>query len=132
MSRFKHIMPQGYAIARSLQQPVEVACWLYLAAIIGLWIIVRETGDRWWLATVFLFGPRWICLLPLLPLVVAATLACHRALWILLLTAWVILFPLMGLCLPWRLAIPHARGAPRIRSPQAPAITKEPETKPKM
>ena len=26
-----------------------------------------------------------------------------------------ILFLLMGLCLPWRLAIPHAGGGPRIR-----------------
>ena len=98
-----------------LRRTVDWACWLYGIASLGLWLIVRETGDRWWPVTVWLFGPRWVWMLPLIFLVAAAVWVRRRALWILLPTAWIVLFPLMGLCVPWRLAIPHLQSGRRLR-----------------
>jgi vancomycin resistance protein VanJ len=39
--------------------------WLYLALVLGLWLVLRTASDRWWPATLLLFGPRWVWLLPL-------------------------------------------------------------------
>lgn len=39
--------------------------WLYFGAVLGLWGVVYTLGDRWWPATLVLFGPRWLLLLPL-------------------------------------------------------------------
>lgn len=36
--------------------------------VIGLWLLIREMGDRWWPATLFLLVPRWPLLLPALVL----------------------------------------------------------------
>lgn len=101
--------------SKSMRRIVTGTCWLYLVACLGLWMILRVTGDRWWLATVFLFGPRWVCLLPLLVLIPAALLVCRRSLWVILAGSWILLFPVMGLCLPWRLLVPDGHNGPRIR-----------------
>ncbi len=98
-----------------LRRFVDVACWLYGIASAVLWLIVRETADRWWPATVFLFGPCWLWSLPLLPLAVAAAWVRRQALWVLLAAAWIVLFPVLGLQVPWRLAIPHSQSGQRIR-----------------
>ena len=98
-----------------LRRCVDGASWLYGLASVALWLIVCTTGDRWWPATVFLFGPRWVWLLPLAPLVIAAVWVRRQALWILLPAAWIVLFPVMGLQIPWRLAMPHLQQGPRLR-----------------
>jgi len=98
-----------------LRRSVFCACWLYGIASVGLWLILRVTGEQWWPATVFLFGPRWVWLLPLIPLIVAAVWVRRRALWILLPTVWVVLFPVMGFNVPWRLVTLHFQGAPCVR-----------------
>ena len=98
-----------------LRRPVMAACWLYGLATVGLWLIVHETGDRWWPVTVFLFGPRWVWLLPLVPLAVAAAWIRRQALWVLLSAACIVLFPVMGFQVPWRLAIPHPHEGPHLR-----------------
>jgi len=100
---------------RRLRQIVAGACWLYLAASLLLWIILQTTGDRWWIATVFLFGPRWVCLLPLLFLIPAALLIRRRCLWVLLACLWILLFPVMHLCLPWRFKVPDFHKSPHLR-----------------
>ena len=59
-------------------------------------------SDRWWPATAFSFGPRWVLLVPLVVLVPAAV-ALRR--WLLLplaAAAAVVLVPVMGLRLGWR------------------------------
>ena len=59
-------------------------------------------GDRWWFATVILFGPRWLCAVPLVVLLVpAAWLIRRRSLWVLGVTAIVVVGPVMGFCIPW-------------------------------
>ena len=80
---------------------VAVCTWLYVAAVLVVWLLLRFAGDRWWFATVMLFGPRWLCAVPLAALVPAAALFRRRMLWVLGATAIVVVGPIMGLCLPW-------------------------------
>jgi vancomycin resistance protein VanJ len=77
------------------------AVWLYLALLLAVWLMIYYGSDRWWLATVVLFGPRWVCGLPLAALVPAAAVARRRLLWPLAACAIVVVWPIMGCCLPW-------------------------------
>jgi vancomycin resistance protein VanJ len=75
--------------------------WAYVALLFLIWVLLRLGGDRWWPATLLLFGPRILFGLPLLVLVPAAVV-CSRQLWRpLALAVLVLLFPIMGLCVPW-------------------------------
>jgi endonuclease/exonuclease/phosphatase (EEP) superfamily protein YafD len=75
---------------------VAAATWLYCVAILLLYIWMWLEGDRSWLATIFLFGPRWLCALPLLVLVPLAAIWRRRMLWLLLSSALMIVVPIMG------------------------------------
>ena len=87
---------------------------MYLFVLLGTWLLLRVGGDRWWFATVMLFGPRWIYGLPLVALAPLACWVRRGRLWLPLTAASVTLLgPLMGLCLPWgRVAAIHS---PRLR-----------------
>jgi vancomycin resistance protein VanJ len=85
-------------VARS----VLVSVWCYIVVIFGMWALLRFGGDRWWLATVLLFGPQWFLAVPLPILVVAAAVFWRRGLWLLMIAATILLIPIMGFCLPWR------------------------------
>jgi endonuclease/exonuclease/phosphatase (EEP) superfamily protein YafD len=76
-------------------------CWSYFLSVLGLWILLDTAGDRWWLATVALFGPRWIWLLPLVLLIPVALALRPRLLWLLLNSSLVVIGPVMGYCVPW-------------------------------
>jgi len=52
-------------------------------------------GDRWWPATMILFGPRWLLLLPLLVLIFLATISNRRLLIPLAILALIIVGPFM-------------------------------------
>jgi endonuclease/exonuclease/phosphatase (EEP) superfamily protein YafD len=80
---------------------VAGGCWVYLGAVLVLWILIETGGDDWWLSTVALFGPRWVWALPLIVLVPAALLVRPRSLWVLLNAAVVVVGPVMGFCVPW-------------------------------
>ena len=77
------------------------AAWGYLLALIFLWALMRWAGDRWWIATLVLFGPRWPYLLPLLLLLPLALIFHRRSLGPLLAAAVVAIGPLAGFCIPW-------------------------------
>lgn len=96
---------------------VGVACWLYLVVAVSLWLLLVAQADQWWFATVILFGPRWTALLPLVILLPAALAVRRRSIWPMAAGALVVLFPVMGLCIPWRGAMSSAQaaGAPAIR-----------------
>ena len=47
------------------QKLTTAAVVAYAAAAVGLWLMVDVFADRWWLATLIAFGPRWIATLPL-------------------------------------------------------------------
>ncbi len=81
--------------------------WAYLALALLAWAVLWGLGDVWWPATVALFGPRWVLLLPLILLLPLALI--RRTPFIPLLAATaIILGPVMGL----RLGARNWLGAP--------------------
>jgi vancomycin resistance protein VanJ len=87
--------------ARIIIAGFSALVWLYLASLLAVWIMLYFGGDRWWLATVVLFGPRSLFALPLVALVPAAAIARRRLLWPLAAGAIVVAWPIMGFCVPW-------------------------------
>jgi endonuclease/exonuclease/phosphatase family metal-dependent hydrolase len=77
--------------------------WLYVAALLAVWALLANWGDAWWPATVVMFLPRWIWGVPLFVLALLAALLRPRLLGVLLIGAVVVVWPLMGLCVPWPL-----------------------------
>ncbi len=101
------------AAATRRRRRLVVLTWIYLAVAIGMWLLLYES-DLWWPATLLLFGPRWVLLLPLAVLI-PATLRRPRLLPVVLAAALVVAGPVMGLCVPWqRLLDPPPRG-PHVR-----------------
>jgi hypothetical protein len=91
------------------------AAWVYAGGVLGVWMFLAFGGDRWWPATLLLFGPRWLCGLPLLALVPLAVWVRRRMILPLLAAAVLLVGPIMGLCIPWgRLC---ASSEPTIRLP---------------
>jgi vancomycin resistance protein VanJ len=41
------------------------ATWLYVAALALVALLMQQAGDRWWLGTLLLYGPRWVWAVPL-------------------------------------------------------------------
>src|SRR2546430_287029 len=86
--------PRGGAVGGGLPW----ACVGYLASVIALWLTLRFAADRWWVATVIMFGPRWVWALPLTLLLPAAVvLRRGTLLWPLSAAAVVVAGPVMGL-----------------------------------
>jgi endonuclease/exonuclease/phosphatase (EEP) superfamily protein YafD len=76
--------------------------WGYVALLVSVWLLLWLESDRWWLATVLMFGPRWMLALPLAVLVPAALLLRPRLLGWSLLGGFLVAVPIMNLCVPWR------------------------------
>lgn len=74
--------------------------WSYVLSILVVWFVLKDGGDRWWFATLMLFGPRWIYGLPLVLLVPLATAVRRRLLYPLGVSALVLVGPIMGYCVP--------------------------------
>lgn len=91
------------------------AAWAYLIAAFIAWAIIGIGADRWWPATVLMFGPRWIGLLPLVVLVPAALWLRRRLLFVLLAAGGIVLIPVMGFCIPWRAAVHRHSAAEPLR-----------------
>ncbi|HEV2946208.1 MAG TPA: endonuclease/exonuclease/phosphatase family protein [Gemmataceae bacterium] len=89
--------------------------WIYAGAVLAVLFILRLAGDRWWLVTVLMFGPRWPYALPLSILIPLALFVGRRSLWPLAISLAVVIGPLMGLCLPWRPLIAPKSLGPRTR-----------------
>jgi endonuclease/exonuclease/phosphatase (EEP) superfamily protein YafD len=64
--------------------------------------MVWGLGDRWWPATVLLFGPRWILILPLIGLLPLAAIKDRALLTPLLLSGVLLVGPVMGFHTGWR------------------------------
>ena len=80
---------------------VGTLAWLYLVSVVVVVLLMRLAGERWWFATILLFGPRWVSLLPFVALLPLACVYHRRSLLPLLAAAAVSIGPLMGFCLPW-------------------------------
>jgi vancomycin resistance protein VanJ len=92
-----------------LNRFVQWLAWSYLLFVALIWFVVSIGGDRWWPATVFLFCPRWLVVLPLpflLPPVIRGNRHCLLPL---SLGAIIVFGPLMGMCLPFG-KIKHSPG----------------------
>jgi endonuclease/exonuclease/phosphatase family metal-dependent hydrolase len=85
-------------------------CWLYLALLLAVWGLMIGWGDEWWPATMLMFLGRRVWGLPLVPLALAAAVFRPRLLWVTFASALVVVWPLMGLCLPWRTLRPGPAG----------------------
>src|SRR4051812_33715660 len=73
----------------------------YVVLVVAMWAWMRWDGDRSWLATLVLFGPRWLCALPL-PLLGLPSAIWHRRLLLpLAMSAVVIVGPMMGFQVHW-------------------------------
>jgi len=83
-----------------LRRALPILCWLYAAGLLALWILLWSAGDRWWLATLLLFGCRWMWALPLVVLLPAMLIVCPRKSWILLLAAEILFVQVMGFNIP--------------------------------
>jgi len=80
----------------------RVAVWAYLSTALLATLVLWWLGDEWWLATVMLFGHRWLLLLPAFPLAVAALAIRARVFPVVLLASLVVLGPFMGFRTGWR------------------------------
>ncbi len=92
-------------VSSKLRSPVfllALCVYGYAAFILLACGLMWLAGDWWWLPTLLLFGPRWVLSLPLVVLVPAALAVRWRWLLPLGLCAVVIVWPIMGLRIPWR------------------------------
>jgi len=88
--------------------PVYVGglCWAYLATAVVLWLTIRLGADRWWLATLIAYGPRWVWIVPafaVLPAVLWLTRARWRMGGVAALAGLIVLFGVMGFRVPFPL-----------------------------
>ncbi|HBG07882.1 MAG: hypothetical protein A2075_18925 [Geobacteraceae bacterium GWC2_58_44] len=89
--------------------------WSYLVVTAFLAISMRVAGDHWWPATLLLFGPRWIILLPLLLLIPLAVWY-HAKLLIPLVIASLLMFSLFaGFNLPFNKVLSNTPEKPALR-----------------
>jgi vancomycin resistance protein VanJ len=86
--------------------------WATLAATSILALLMWQYGDVWWTMTLLLFMGRWILLLPLVVLALAAAMMRRRALVPIALSAIVIAGPIMGFRVGWQRLVPHDAGIP--------------------
>lgn len=69
--------------------------------VLAGWGLLYQEGDRWWLATVLLFAPRWLWGIPLVVLVPLSLALRRSSLVPLTLAAACVVFAIMGFCVPW-------------------------------
>lgn len=93
-----HLTSRSSALARI----AGWLCWTYAVGLVLALLALRMGGDRWWWATVLLFAPRWVWLLPLPAVAAAVLLWRRRTAWLLAAAALLAAWPMMGFCVPWR------------------------------
>lgn len=100
--------PPRPSFARRL---LSTLTWLYLLSLLTLWLVMRQTADRWWPATLIAFGPRWIFATPLV-LLAPLTLIFHRRALIPLAICILTASALLDFTIPWRRLAPKRDGFP--------------------
>lgn len=102
----RHWVPRlrwpSLVVSRRLQQLTVIAAWGYLVAALGAAAVLWGGGDRVVFATALLYGPRWVLLVPALPLVAWLILVSPRRLAPALLGTLIVLGPVMGGRTGWR------------------------------
>lgn len=100
-------------ILRAVSRATVYASWGYLLAVSCAWLLIYSGGDRWWPATVLLFGPRWLLGVPSAVLAPLAATTHRRSLWPLAVALAVVVFAIEGFRVPWTWA--RAPSGPRLR-----------------
>lgn len=77
-----------------------VICWVYLLVLVICYVSMHVAGEAFLPTTFLLFGPRWALAVPLIILAPLALLLYRKALWTVLLSAVLVLGPMMGLTAP--------------------------------
>ena len=90
------------ASSSPIHRGIWLGCIVYLALVFLSALVLWGLSDRWWPATVLLFGPRWVLSLPLLGLVPAAILWDRPFLPLLAVAGLVLAGPVMGFRSGWR------------------------------
>ena len=91
---------------KSAIRMLSLAVWIYVICLATAWLLLVIGGDKWWLSTVMLFGPRWIYALPLLVSVPFALALRRRLLWPLAVCTIVCIVPIMGYRFSLQVALP--------------------------
>lgn len=86
---------------RWLRATVAVATWVVLIVTAAVWGVL-QWGDEWWPATLIMFSPRWVWLAPPIVMVLVSAIARRRSLIPATIALGLAVWPIMGLCLPWR------------------------------
>lgn len=86
---------------RAFLRFAQVATWAYVVTVVVVWLSLHLVGDQWWAASLLLFGPRWLGLLPLLLLVPLAIVLKRRLLVPLTVVTFLFVFGVLGFCIPW-------------------------------
>lgn len=94
---------------------VGLAAWIYLGLASAVWVFLRLAADRWWPATLLMFGPRWAWGLPAAALLPGLAFFRPGRLWVLVASLLVVIGPVMGICLPWHLGAAHDAKSFRLR-----------------
>jgi endonuclease/exonuclease/phosphatase (EEP) superfamily protein YafD len=95
--------PRGRSrLSRVVRKAVGALSVAYVVAVVALWALLWLGGDRWWPATLLMYGPRWVYILPLAVLAPAALLWRRGRLPALAAAGLIVVGPIMGLCIPWR------------------------------
>ena len=80
----------------------RAATWTYVLVVVLVYLVLHWAGDEWWAASLLLFGPRWLGLLPLLVLVPMAVVLRRRLLIPLAGVSVLFVFGVLGFCMPLR------------------------------
>lgn len=89
--------------------------WGYVAIAVIACAMLWTLSDRWWPATAYLFGPRWVLLLPLAVLLPSAVALRPWLLAPLIAAAIIVVGPIMGLRIGWRSWLTAKDSAPALR-----------------
>ena len=106
---------------RRAARAVAFLCWAYAALVLAVVLLLGLAGDRWWPATLLMFGPRWIWFVPAFVLLMAAGVLPsdaprqRRLAYVLLVTLVAVVWPVMGLCVPWRTMADGGHNPGRLR-----------------
>jgi endonuclease/exonuclease/phosphatase (EEP) superfamily protein YafD len=102
--------------ARFAVGKLGIASIAYLVFLLLCWGSIRTFGDDWWFATLLLFSPRWLFLLPVVAFGILSWRKPNRVVWLTqAVCAILILGPLMGLHFPWRRWTTAPAEGPRVR-----------------
>jgi hypothetical protein len=109
------VKPRSIFAAGRREVVFGYVAWATFGATCLLAMLMWQYGDVWWPMTALLFIGRWILLLPLGVLAIAAVIMRRRALVPIALSALVVAGPIMGFRVGWQRLIPHDAGL-RIRA----------------